>query len=284
MSSNVNRAGACLMDAHMRPYNAKSKSYVKVDWKSTDRNFREIEPLLAGKGSKDHIMPEVTPISHQGKAGTCVANAWCDAMEILDGLHGNDVVEQLSRRFLYWCARSYTNDTHKDDGTYLRSAAHQLKNIGIFEEKYFEYSDKEELLTSPNKLASPKLDHYTLASNNRLNGFYRIESSSKSERLSYIERAIRSNHPVVFSILLNKGFQRVSGNTALGPPKIGETLLGSHAMVVIGVGSDGNDRWWLVRNSWGKDWGNKGYIKINDDYMSQYIDAWVGTKMKERLL
>lgn len=284
MSHNViTRAGCCVDDSRMRPYNAKTKTYTSVDWQAKDKSFEEIENSLSSStGNKEHVIVEKTPISNQGQAGTCVANAWCDAMEILDGLVGNDVVEQLSRRFLYWCARAYTNDTHHDDGTYLRSAAHQLKHIGIFEEKYFEYSDKPEFLVSSSKLSKPSLDHYTIASNNKLSNFYRIDSSTREKKLSQLETAIRSNHPVVFSTLINKGFQNIGNeDVVIGPPSKGDVILGSHAMIITGVGYDGPNRWWLIRNSWSKYWGNNGHVKINDDYMSQLRDAWVGTKIKE---
>jgi len=35
-----------------------------------------------------------------------------------------------------------------------------------------------------------------------------------------------------------------------------------HAVVLFGYGSDNGAKYWLVRNSWGKDWGEGGYIRL----------------------
>ena len=283
--SLITRIGGALDDAVMRPYDHETKEYLSVDWKRKDYSFDLVkEPLTRVAGGSwdlraDHVIPELTPISNQGGAGSCVANAWCDAMEILDGLSGSDKVEQLSRRFLYWCSRYYTGDAHKDKGTFLRSAAHQLAKIGIFEEKWFPYSDEDDYLLAGRKHAHPQVDHYTMASNNRLSGFYRLGTASPSQFLNELEIAIRSNHPTVFGAPVGQAFQQYrGGGQILTVPNMTE---GWHAMIVVGVGYDGDRRWWLLRNSWSKHWGDDGHVKVDDNYAMTFRDVWVGTKMKD---
>jgi len=43
----------------------------------------------------------------------------------------------------------------------------------------------------------------------------------------------------------------------------------NHAVTVIGYGIDDATDYWMVKNSWGEGWGDKGYIKIarNQDNM-----------------
>jgi C1A family cysteine protease len=35
----------------------------------------------------------------------------------------------------------------------------------------------------------------------------------------------------------------------------------NHAVVVIGYGGSGNDKYWIVQNSWSSQWGENGYYK-----------------------
>ncbi|XP_072887651.1 cathepsin F-like [Hemitrygon akajei] len=36
-----------------------------------------------------------------------------------------------------------------------------------------------------------------------------------------------------------------------------------HAMLVVGYGIEGSTPYWILKNSWGTDWGEKGYVRIS---------------------
>jgi len=266
----------CKLDKEMRVFDPKTKKFSSPDWKKLDRDFALIKSTLIRKavsseGFDEHIIPEFTPISNQGSHGSCVANAWCDMLEILDGLEGSDEVEQLSRAFLYWVSRYLHDATDVDGGTYLRASAHQLRKIGIVEERFYPYESK-------NIMRSPELDLYMMASNNRLNSFYRI-SGDEEIRRHEIELAIRANHPVVFGTPVGKSFMQYRGeDVILMRPSTWE---GRHAMIVVGIRyKDG--RWqYRWRNSWGTGWGDNGHCWVDQDYMlwDETEDLWVGTRM-----
>lgn len=249
-------------------------------WKDKDRDFIQIKSAMIDTWSiyTEHVIPEFTPVSNQGRAGSCVANGWCDSVEMLIGIeYGANKVVQLSRRFAYWISRILHSATDRDNGTYLRAMGHQFRKVGVILEEVMPYSDEEHLIIG--KKAAPETQHFTMASNNRIEGFYRLHSDGE-QMLKEAEIAIRSNHPIVFAVPVSSKFQKARGMHVFGPPT---SIIGHHCMIIVGVRYVNGVRQWLVRNSWGKYWGGLGHCWITDDYFEISDDTWIGTLL-ERLI
>jgi len=45
--------------------------------------------------------------------------------------------------------------------------------------------------------------------------------------------------------------------------RYGGGMFGGHAVVIAGYDEDGN---FLVKNSWGRRWGNRGFIWVSENY------------------
>ncbi len=252
------------------------QAWIFDDLDDRDEPFEKMLPLLGGaktSNTSDYIsiIPEHTPISSQGSSSTCVANAGMDMFEILLGLEAPDKVVQLSRLFSYWCSRYLHNATHKDAGTQIRAMMYQAKKIGVVEEKYFPFSDNLNDI-----LRSPETDLYMMASNNRLTGYYKINSKG-DKMIDQMETAIRANHPIVFGMMVNKDFQRYKGGNHVW--KTMDDTHGGHAMLITGVRNKGGREFW-IRNSWGESWGDKGHCWMHEDLIKLAHDPWVGTRLK----
>lgn len=53
------------------------------------------------------------------------------------------------------------------------------------------------------------------------------------------------------------------------------TRLGGHAVKLIGWGVEHGVAYWLMMNSWGVQWGDKGLFKIRKGTNECLIDSWM---------
>jgi len=84
---------------------------------------------------------------------------------------------------------------------------------------------------------------------------YNIKANSPSE----FKKALQDGPVSVAIDASGSTFNYYSGGT-MQASECGTSL--DHAVNVIGYGSDSNGDYWLMRNSWGTDWGLSGYMKF----------------------
>lgn len=217
--------------------------------------------------------------SNQYSAGSCAGNATADAVEVLNSIEGKPAV-QLSRLFVYTMARNFMDmdgdgksDIDKDEGTYIRLCFEVLSKFGLCREDLdagkggWPY-DLDNLHTLPDLKAMRR------ATGHRIHSYYRI-GATDDERVEEVISALRSNHPVVFGTSINSAFKKVRSLTPIGPPD-GVTI-GGHAMLIVGYLTG---KGFIVKNSWGKYWGENGFWIMTPDYLawSGTQDLWVPTK------
>lgn len=208
--------------------------------------------------------------SRQLWAGSCVGNACADAVEIINAIEGKPRVE-LSRLFVYALARHLMdddgdsrNDLNLDQGTFIRLGMDVLSRFGICTEAMWPY-DLKKLFRSPSIKAMRE------AAGHRIHEYYRIGSTGDS-RLEEIVWALRQRQVVVFGTQVNHDFTRLGNEGPVGPPT-GSTK-GGHAMIIVGYEAA---KGFLIKNSWGKTWGDDGFAFLTEDYIKweSTRDIWV---------
>ena len=74
-----------------------------------------------------------------------------------------------------------------------------------------------------------------------------------------------------------------SGNVPM-PNTKRDQFLGGHAICIVGYDdSNPKNKFWICRNSWGTNWGNRGYFRIPQAYLlNLYLttDLWCLVKME----
>jgi C1A family cysteine protease len=205
-----------------------------------------------------------SPVKDQGQLGSCTAHAIGGALEYLDRKNGGSYVD-ASRLFIYYGERAIEGTIATDAGAEIRDGIKVAHRLGYCDEKLWPYLPKK-FATKPTKVA------YTDAGGRKITVYQRCTS------LEACLEAIAGGFPVVFGFTVYEGFESaaVAKNGRLELPARGEKVLGGHAALLVGY--DMPSRRGIVRNSWGKDWGQGGYFTIPLPYLTNRNlsdDFWV---------
>ena len=183
----------------------------------------------------------------------------------------------VSPYMLYRLARRYDEFLGEDDeGSSLRGAFKGWLRHGVALDSQWKdiaaREGKDEIE------AVPDLDNpaFIAACRQRpLGAYYRVNAY----RLDDMQSAINELHAIAVSAAIHRGWE---SPVPVRAPS-GETLLvikrdrpvdplGGHAFCIVGYNQIG----FLVQNSWGEDWGDKGFATLlYDDWLASAYDAWV---------
>jgi len=224
-----------------------------------DRNYSKSNKLL-----REHVdlRSWASPIESQEDAGDCVGHAVANAYEFLLKQHRPGDFVDLSRLFIYYNARYIDDpDSITDSGTYIRSALRGLKLYGVCDETVWPY-DLAKVNTQPDEAA------FAATVSRRISSYYRLRE------VDDISDAVNNNRPVVFGLeIFDRFYDADQSNPIVQMPYGNEENLGGHAMCVLGY--DFPKRLFLVKNSFGTDWGDQGYCWIPFNYVRDYgYDIW----------
>jgi C1A family cysteine protease len=196
----------------------------------------------------------------QGYIGSCTANALSSAYQF-----ENSGVSP-SRLFLYYNERMLDGgDISEDDGSTLSCGIRVLQSYGVCQENYWPYKE-ENYTIKPPKAA------YTNAKLNRAVSVARVTPT-----LNGMKACLAAGIPFVFGFKVYSPFESDAvARTGMVPmPTRKDSSLGGHA--VLCVGFDDSTQYFKVLNSWGPNWGDRGYFYLPYAYMtntSLVSDLW----------
>jgi C1A family cysteine protease len=200
------------------------------------------------------LRPTCSSVEDQGNLGSCTGNALAGAVEFLERKDNIRFID-ASRLFIYYNERALEGTIKSDAGAMIRDGIKTLKNLGVCSERSWPY------ITS--KFAvKPGAACYKEALKRQITSYHRILTVDE------MRACLAEGFPFVFGFTVYESFesQEVAHSGVVQMPQPNERSLGGHA--VLAVGYDDVQKRFIVRNSWGTGWGQKGYFTLPYDYLA----------------
>lgn len=221
---------------------------------SRDRLYADIARPPRRLPTRADLRAFCPPVENQGTIGSCTAHALIGNLKFLAKKTGHRTTH-LSRLFLYYNARVLENTAHADEGAMIRNGVKSLVKLGVCREALWPYRIRR-------FTEKPPAECYTQAGSHQVTSYHRIRG------LEQMRQCLAEGYPFVFGLTIFESFEStaVAHTGVLHLPKRGEKDRGGHS--VCAVGYDDSSKRLLIRNSWGADWGRKGYFSVPYDYVA----------------
>lgn len=183
----------------------------------------------------------VTPVRDQGQQGTCYAHAASENLESVYALK-KGTLPSLSVQQIVDCSYSYGN--HGNNGGMYTYAWTYVHDAGLTTEAAYPYTAGD----SDRSSCKPFTPYTYTTSCNHV--------PANELQLTYAV----SHQPVSVAIEADSRSFQLYTSGVYNDPACGTDI--DHAVVAVGYNSMNGQDYWIVRNSWGSDWGQGGYIYI----------------------
>ncbi len=195
------------------------------------------------------------PVYNQLQTSSCTGNSSCG---LFDYTYKEEHKKFMfpSRLFPYYNARVVEGSVRSDSGAMIRDVIKSFVTKGVCVETSWPF--RENKVT-----AKPTAKCYSDALKMEAKEYQRLDNKN----ITMLKTSIVHGDPFVFGLSLFDNMSLIDGtNNLLSVPDKSAEFLGGHALLCYGY--DDFVKAFLVRNSWGAEWGKDGNFMVSYDYMT----------------
>jgi len=222
-----------------------------------------VKDIMEDLPAKFTVRGKMSPVKNQENEGACAGFAGVAVKEYQEkidyGFSGDEYVD-LSERFLYEEAKDISGHS---EGTTLIAIAKVLINLGVCEDKFWKYIPREP--------EQPLPGAYHNALKFKVEPAYVRITTEDELKASIVKYGAVLIGVMVFDTWNRQKDGHIPNFTWF--EKIlswfGIGLLGGHGICLIGY--DDETQEYEFKNSWGEEWGDKGYGYITYEHMRETL-------------
>jgi C1A family cysteine protease len=235
----------------------------RYGWRPSLPDFRDLKFLPPSGASLPDVvdlrgydlLPEVWD---QGELGSCTSHAILAAFQYEQRRQGLPAFN-ASRLGHYYMERAYEGTPLEDAGAMIRDGIKIVLADGVFPEADWPYDISRFAERPPQACYAAAVKHTAV----------RYQGLAQDGSSYHLRHAMASGFPVIVGFTVYESFESnaVASTGNVPMPHRGERVLGGHAVLVVGYDMRKLPGHFIVRNSWGSGWGDKGHFFMPVEYL-----------------
>ena len=248
----------------MRILNAHPSQGAENDWNSADALTKAAPPASI------NLTDDLSwwrRAEDQRQTGSCVGHAvgavlWRHA--VLSGMAKNyGRSHKPSYRYIWEASKEMDQWTYYPTtmlewgGTYIKTALDVLRKHGTVPDRVYP-------MHRESRVTMQEGPFNALASKLKIKAYFAVRPEGKEgPAFGTYQEWLAQQGPIVTRLTTDSSFRNARRRTAHLRHYDKGSAHGGHAVVVCGYDGDGN---YLVKNSWGSRWGDRGYVWVSPEY------------------
>jgi C1A family cysteine protease len=251
-----------------RILNCKGSSKTENDW--------TLRKALSRHDLKDMKLPDTVDlrqdwwdVANQGTTGSCVG--WASA----DGVMRWHMVkkrklkhkEKLSVRFVWMASKEMDEFSDipstfiEDAGTSLKCALDVLRKHGCVKESVLPFGEAK-------LFPGDETQFFAIAEKMKISAYYNLLKGKRQDKIRALKRWLASgNGPILTCVEVDNTWQEATTTKGYLEEHYKGSVSGGHAVCIVGY----TPEYFIIRNSWGEEWGDKGFAYASYDYVREVI-------------
>jgi len=252
-----------------------------VPSKGTEQDWELRDSIASGAlGAPAALPPSVDlraswwTINNQENTGSCVGWATADGVTRYHMTKAAKITQQqlLSPRYIWMASKETDANTTRPEsfiegaGTTLKAAVDVARKYGVA------LMDDLPFHIQTNMFTGNENTFYASCSQRKIAAYFNLHKDPSSWKTW-----LATGGPILAAFNVDSSWDNAAQNGGNIDKFVASSVRGGHAVCIVGYKTDGR---FIVRNSWGTTWGDKGFGYLHPDYIAAaFFDESYGVTM-----